>query len=126
MFSYYNYGKNITIELYSEDLSTRDINELSSTGREQSAQIKSLQKEIKDKNSLIEELDLHNYELNHDLKTSEIKEKSLRETMELLNAANDNFKGLLEKYRFLLENNITVKKRSMSTKKPVKPKKTPP
>ena len=29
--------------------------------------------------------------------------------MELLNAANDNFKGLLEKYRFLLENNITVK-----------------
>ena len=103
-----------------------NIRELSMTNREQASKIVSQQNELKGKNSNINELEMHNYELNMEMRTHEINEKSLKDTLELLNAANDNFKALLEKYRFLLESNMTVRKRSITTKKSVKTKKSSP
>ena len=102
------------------------IRELSMANREQASKIVAQQNELKGKNSNINELEVHNYELNMEIRTHEINEKSLKDTLELLNAANDNFKALLEKYRFLLESNMTVRKRSITTKKSVKTKKSSP
>jgi septal ring factor EnvC (AmiA/AmiB activator) len=100
-----------------------DVKELSTTNKEQASKIVSLQNDLKGKNSAIRELELRNYELDQELKTHEINEKNLDATIALLNGANDNFKALLEKYRFLLENNTTVRKRSISTKRVAKTEK---
>jgi chromosome segregation ATPase len=97
--------------------------EIMSSSQKQEAKIKSLEASNEQKDILNGELKVLNYGMDQKIKMHELKEKSLEDTIQILNSANDNFKLLLEKYRFLVDNNMTVRKRTLSTKKSVKSEK---
>ena len=97
--------------------------EIMSSAQKQEAKIKSLEASNEQKDILNGELKVLNYGMDQKIKMHELKEKSLEDTIQILNSANDNFKLLLEKYRFLVDNNMTVRKRTLSTKKSVKSEK---
>ncbi|MEM0139567.1 MAG: hypothetical protein QXZ44_03020 [Ferroplasma sp.] len=60
------------------------------------------------------------FELEHRGKLHALNETNLNDTIKFLSSANDNFKQLLEKYQYLLDHNMTLKKRTISSKVPKK------
>lgn len=84
------------------------VNEILDASRQQ---IQDPKQEVKEKNDIIAEIKVKNYGLEQKIQIHEFKKKSLYDTRECLNSVNDNFQNLLEKYRLLLGNNVTVKKR---------------